>query len=183
MSTAKLLSWFTGPFPAPDLLPSHACGTDSAKREHLEQLLTQPGAALVRQFGLSWELLGGRSAARTQPPLTRLPCHAARRCWWTRSRLTSLLYTVRERARHTVEQTTLPAGACLAEAQPAHHRGGTEPLQPHRAAPPPPLTFSHDCPPRACGPAVSRLFEYCTGYSIMDVLGKNWCAPARQNRA
>lgn len=47
-------AWFSGPLPAPDLLPSHCCGTDTAKRAHLEQRLSQPGAALVRQFGPCW---------------------------------------------------------------------------------------------------------------------------------
>jgi hypothetical protein len=42
-------AWFSGPLPSPDLLPSHCCGTDTAKRAYLEQRLSQPGAALVRQ--------------------------------------------------------------------------------------------------------------------------------------
>ena len=41
-------AWFRGPFPAPDALPNHCCGADGDKRAQLEELLAEPGAALVR---------------------------------------------------------------------------------------------------------------------------------------
>ena len=41
-------AWSRAPFPKPEPLPSHCCGNDSAKRARLEELLAEPGAALVR---------------------------------------------------------------------------------------------------------------------------------------
>ena len=29
-----------------------------------------------------------------------------------------------------------------------------------------------------CAFAVNRMVEHCTGYDVMEILGKNWCVPA-----
>ena len=88
-------AWFSGPLPSPDLLPSHCCGTDTAKRAHLEQRLSQPGAALVRQFETFVAPPAHAGWPRTAPLLTSRTLSATRRCWWTPWRRTSPSSTVR----------------------------------------------------------------------------------------
>ena len=63
-------AWFRGPFPAPDALPNHCCGADGDKRAQLEEMLAEPGAALVRLEKLR-SLAAHRTGNARDPPHLR----------------------------------------------------------------------------------------------------------------
>ena len=60
-------AWSRAPFPTPEALPSHCCGGDEAKRERLEQLVSEPGAALVRPTVCKSNRRLGRPRAAAAP--------------------------------------------------------------------------------------------------------------------
>ena len=60
-------AWSRAPFSTPEALPSHCCGGDEAKRERLEQLVSEPGAALVRTTVCKSNCALGRPRAFAAP--------------------------------------------------------------------------------------------------------------------
>jgi hypothetical protein len=197
-------AWSRAPFPKPEPLPSHCCGNDAAKRRHLETLLEAPGAALVRGAlrGVWARRRLGQKAKNTFCPRRRR--HAQRRtqrraadagarrpaprCWWTRWRLISPSSTARARRRRAGH----PPPFLHPNPAPVRGRARCAPRC-RRAAPLAAAPRRSGCPPRGPAvrrgrgltraplsrrPAVSRMVEHCTGYDVMEILGKNWCAAA-----
>jgi hypothetical protein len=72
-------AWSRAPFPTPEALPSHCCGSDAAKRAHLEELVAEPGAALVRNCLQKSALAALESPPRADAPRAALMRRPPRR--------------------------------------------------------------------------------------------------------
>jgi hypothetical protein len=106
---------------------------------------------------------------------------ASPRCWWTRWRRTSPSFTVRDTqrlaghprnpcfllfARAVLPRVATPGAPC------DQRRRASRPRAARCARAGAAARARADAPPAS---AVNRMVEHCTGYDVMEILGKNWC--------